>query len=147
LNSTAIETGRVSQFSPSTTYALWRDEFDRSAALAFERQSPEQKAWQAEQVTRWLGEMEEFLAHQAALRANEQPSPEPTDPPQPEQPQQRRRQRRPTLASVSKQASKAGIAVARYEIKPDGTFVVIIGESESTEPNPWLAELRREQRQ
>jgi hypothetical protein len=51
------------------------------------------------------------------------------------------RQRKPTLASVAKQASKAAIAVARYEIKPDGTVVVVTGRSESTEPNPWLADL------
>ena len=40
-----------------------------------------------------------------------------------------RKPRRPTLASVAKQASKAGIEVARYEIKPDGTVVVVTGKS------------------
>jgi hypothetical protein len=51
--------------------------------------------------------------------------------------------RRPTLASLSK-----GIAVARYEIRPDGTIVVVTGTPEpSTESNPWLADLRREEKQ
>jgi hypothetical protein len=47
--------------------------------------------------------------------------------------------RQPTLASVAKQASKAAIAVARYEVKPDGTVVVIPGEPliNDTEMNPW----------
>jgi hypothetical protein len=46
--------------------------------------------------------------------------------------------RRPTLASVAKQASKAALEVARYEIKPDGTVVVVTGTPEpSTESNPW----------
>src|SRR5262245_31095231 len=40
-----------------------------------------------------------------------------------------RKPRRPSLASVAKQASKAGIEVARYEIKPDGSVVVVTGES------------------
>ena len=53
-----------------------------------------------------------------------------------------RRQRKPTLTSVSKQASRAGIEVARYEIKPDGTVVVVTGKSEATEPNPWLDDLK-----
>ena len=54
-----------------------------------------------------------------------------------------RKPRRPSLASVAKQARKAGIEVARYEIKPDNTVVVVIGEPESTAlENPWLADLR-----
>ena len=40
-----------------------------------------------------------------------------------------RKPRRPTLTSVAKQASKGGIEVARYEIKPDGTVVVVIGRA------------------
>ena len=53
-----------------------------------------------------------------------------------------RKSRRPTLTSVSKQASRAGIEVARYEIKPDGTVVVVTGKSEAIEPNPWLDDLK-----
>jgi hypothetical protein len=54
-----------------------------------------------------------------------------------------RKPRRPSLASVAKQARKAGIEVARYEIKPDNTVVVVIGEPESTAlENPWLADLK-----
>ncbi len=59
-----------------------------------------------------------------------------------------RKPRRPTLANVAKQAKKAAIAVARYEVKPDGTIVIVTGQGESTEPeNPWLAELRKETKQ
>jgi hypothetical protein len=58
------------------------------------------------------------------------------------QPQPKRRLRKPCLTSVSKQASRAGIEVARYEIKPDGTVVVVTGKSESTELNPWLDDLK-----
>jgi hypothetical protein len=46
--------------------------------------------------------------------------------------------RRPRLVSVAKQASKAAIAVARYEVKPDGTVIVVTGKPEPAEPeNPW----------
>jgi hypothetical protein len=56
--------------------------------------------------------------------------------------QRARRTRKPTLASVAKQASKAALEVARYEVKPDGTVVIVTGKSESTEPNPWLDDLK-----
>jgi hypothetical protein len=59
-----------------------------------------------------------------------------------------RRQRRPTLATIAKQARKAGIEAARYEIKPDGTVIIVTGTPEpSTESNPWLADLRKEAKQ
>ena len=59
-----------------------------------------------------------------------------------------RKSRRPTLANVAKQASKAAIPVARYEVKPDGTIVVVTGESEPAKSeNPWLAELPKETKQ
>jgi hypothetical protein len=55
----------------------------------------------------------------------------------------RRQPRKPTLASVAKQASKAGIEIARYEVRPDGTVVVVTGTPEpSTESNPWLDDLK-----
>jgi hypothetical protein len=54
-----------------------------------------------------------------------------------------RPQRKPSLASVADQASKAGIEVARYEVRPDGTVVVVTGKSEPTEPNPWLADINK----
>jgi hypothetical protein len=50
--------------------------------------------------------------------------------------------RKPTLAGIAKQASKAALEVARYEARPDGTVVVVTGKSESTEPNPWLDDLK-----
>jgi hypothetical protein len=55
-----------------------------------------------------------------------------------------RKPRKPTLFSVAKQARKAAIAVARYEVKPDGTVVVVAGMPElSTESNPWLANIEK----
>jgi hypothetical protein len=67
-----------------------------------------------------------------------------TKPPPPAQTpaEDARKPRRPTLASVAKQANKAAIAVARYEVKPDGTVVIVIGQGESIEPNPWLDDLK-----
>ena len=57
-----------------------------------------------------------------------------------------RKPRRPTLASVAKQARTAGIDVARYEMKPDGTVAIITGKPEPAEPeNPWLAKLRKKE--
>jgi len=41
----------------------------------------------------------------------------------------KRGRRRPTLASVAKQASKAGIEVARYEVEPDKIVVIVVGKS------------------
>ncbi|HMF28222.1 MAG TPA: hypothetical protein VKE42_05585, partial [Candidatus Cybelea sp.] len=54
--------------------------------------------------------------------------------------------RKPTLASVAKQASKAAIAVARYEVKPDGTVVVVTGQGEQQQGNEvdeWIAKHAR----
>jgi hypothetical protein len=53
-----------------------------------------------------------------------------------------RRPRRPTLASIAKQANKAAIPVARYEVKPDGTVVVVAGTPEQQQGNEvdeWIA--------
>jgi hypothetical protein len=48
----------------------------------------------------------------------------------------RTRKRKPTLASVARQAAKAGIPVARYDHRPDGTISVIPGKpSEATNNN------------
>jgi len=52
--------------------------------------------------------------------------------------------RKPTLLSVAKQARKAGIEVARYEIDPSGKIVVVTGKGDwvSVEANnPWDAVL------
>jgi len=49
-----------------------------------------------------------------------------------------RKPRKPTLVSAAKQARKAGIDVARYEIRPDNTIVIVTGKPESAEAeNPW----------
>jgi hypothetical protein len=54
------------------------------------------------------------------------------------QPHRQRRPRKPTLVSIAKQAGKAAIAVARYEIKSDGTVIVVTGAPEPAAPeNPW----------
>jgi hypothetical protein len=54
----------------------------------------------------------------------------------------KRRERKVTLASVAKQANKAGIAVARYEIEPDGKIIVVTSKPDDDNSiNPWLAEL------
>jgi hypothetical protein len=47
--------------------------------------------------------------------------------------------RRPTLLSIAKQAKKAGIEVARYEIEPTGRIIIITscGDSVDVERNPW----------
>src|SRR5262249_31404283 len=43
-----------------------------------------------------------------------------------------------SLASVAKQANKAALDVGRYEVKPDGTIVVVTGQPEHAEPeNAW----------
>ena len=53
--------------------------------------------------------------------------------------------RKPTLLSIAKQALKAGIEVARYEVEPSGKIIVITSKSESVgvEPNPWDAEIAK----
>ena len=40
------------------------------------------------------------------------------------------RNRKPTLASVAKQAAKAGIEVARYEVDATGKIIIITGKSD-----------------
>jgi hypothetical protein len=53
-------------------------------------------------------------------------------------PRPARKPRKPTLVSVAKQASKAAIPVARYEVKPDGTVVVVTGTPEpAASDDPW----------
>src|SRR5215472_4093470 len=55
-----------------------------------------------------------------------------------------RKPRKPSLSSVAKAASKAAIAVARYEVKPDGTVVVVIGEpTTEAASNEWDPTARR----
>jgi hypothetical protein len=55
-----------------------------------------------------------------------------------------KRIRRPTLSSVAKQARKAAIAVTRYEVKPDGSIVIVTAEGEPIETsNPWLVDLAK----
>ena len=60
----------------------------------------------------------------------------------PQQPPKPSKPRKPTLASVAKQANKAAITVARYEVKPDGTIAVITGQGEQQQGNEvdeWIA--------
>lgn len=53
--------------------------------------------------------------------------------------------RKPTLLSIARQAQKAGIEVARYEVEPSGKIIVITskGDSAGVEPNPWNAEIAK----
>jgi hypothetical protein len=56
------------------------------------------------------------------------------------------RRKPPTLASVAKQASNAVIDVARYEVKPDGTVVIVTGQGEQLQGNEldeWMAKRAR----
>ena len=54
----------------------------------------------------------------------------------------RKRERKPTLAAVAKQAKKAGIEVARYEVEPDKIVVVVGKPSTATvNENEWDADL------
>ena len=49
-----------------------------------------------------------------------------------------RKPRKPTLTSIARAAGKAAIAVARYEVKPDGTVVVVTGNPEpAAAGNAW----------
>jgi hypothetical protein len=60
----------------------------------------------------------------------------------------KRRLRKLTLASVAKQANKLGLAVARYEVKPDGSVVIVTGDPEPTDAsNPWLADIGKATKQ
>ena len=50
--------------------------------------------------------------------------------------------RKATLVSVAKQANKAAMAVTRYEVRPDGTVVVVTGKGEQqqgSELDEWIA--------
>ena len=51
----------------------------------------------------------------------------------------KKRKRRPTLASVARQVTKAGIEVARYEIDADGKIAVVPGKPEiaPNDRNEW----------
>jgi hypothetical protein len=56
------------------------------------------------------------------------------------EPTRRTRKRKPTLASVARQAAKASLEVAAYEVKPDGSIVVVLGKPGETKPeddNEW----------
>lgn len=51
-----------------------------------------------------------------------------------------RRKRKLTLISVAKQAAKAGLEVARYEIDPDGRISIVTGKpvvADGITGNPW----------
>ena len=46
----------------------------------------------------------------------------------PVKPAKRTRKRKPTLAGVARQAAKAGIPVAGYEVRSDGSIKIITGK-------------------
>jgi hypothetical protein len=68
----------------------------------------------------WLDHEE---AHRA-LHAELAQQPKPTRP----------RKRKPTLWSVARQAAKAGLEVARYDFRPDGTISAVPGKPTETTP-------------
>ena len=46
---------------------------------------------------------------------------------------------------MTKQASRANIAVKAYEVRPDGTVVIVIGQPvNTTNTNPWDEVLKHE---
>jgi hypothetical protein len=51
----------------------------------------------------------------------------------------KRSPRKPTLLSVARQARRAGIEVARYEIEPSGKIIIVTGNGDSADvtANPW----------
>jgi hypothetical protein len=52
----------------------------------------------------------------------------------------KRRVSKPTLASIKRPAAKAGVEVAAYEFRSDGTIVAIVGTPGKTKPdsgNEW----------
>jgi hypothetical protein len=54
----------------------------------------------------------------------------------------RKRRRRIMLATAMKQAAKAGIEVARYDIEPDGRISIVTGKNEIDHTNDldkWIA--------
>jgi hypothetical protein len=57
----------------------------------------------------------------------------------PVKPERRRRQRRPTLASVARQANRAGLAVAAFQVEPGKITVVVEGSKSdnAVEFNEW----------
>lgn len=69
------------------------------------------------------------LDRAAVLDETQQPSSKP----------KRTRKRTPTLAGIAKQATKAGIPVAGYEVRPDGSIGVVTSKPGETKPdaNEW----------
>jgi hypothetical protein len=68
-----------------------------------------------------------------------EPDPDEVKGPNAAKPERKRRERKPTLASVAKQASKAGVVVARYEVEP-GKITVVTGkpgEANGGTVNEW----------
>jgi len=93
---------------------------------------------------RWLAEQRRKHEEWQPQRLASRPEPEPDDVEgaATEKPARKRRERKPTLAGVAKQVSSAGIEVARYEVKPDGTVVVVTGKTDTEQTNDldnWFA--------
>ena len=97
-----------------------------------------------EWLPRWLAEQRRKHEEWQPQRLASRPEPEPDDVEgaATEKPARKRRERKPTLAGVAKQVSSAGIEVARYEVKPDGTVVVVTGKTDTEQTNDldnWIA--------
>jgi hypothetical protein len=50
-------------------------------------------------------------------------------------PKKKRGPNKPTITSVAKQANKAGIAVARYEVEPNGKIIIVAGKPAEQDTN------------
>jgi hypothetical protein len=50
-----------------------------------------------------------------------------------------RKPHRPSLANIVRQATRAGVVVARIEIEPSGKIIIVTGNDESADitTNPW----------
>lgn len=80
-----------------------------------------------------------FITPLLAVLGVQQPTPLSDEAPKPRvpvlddgEPVKRTRKRKPTLPSVARQAAKAGIEVARYEVRPDGINIVPGKRTEAT---------------
>src|SRR5262249_12993960 len=91
---------------------------------------------------------EYLAAAEAALEGTGEADQSPTEQPASttKRARRQRKPRQPTLVGIAKQASKTGIEVARYEVKPDGTVVVVTGKDEQQQGNKfdkWIAKHAR----
>ena len=91
-----------------------RERYDVQLREAQERHDAQEREAHRREVAKRFDELEK----EAQRREAQQPKPTPT----------RTRKRRPTLTGVARQVTKAGVDVARYDVRPDGTISVVTGK-------------------